>query len=208
MFILSDSPPNRDIQWSDEGISASYKFLQRLWTLNINLKSRKNTSNNENFKNNHLVEKFTNKIIYSLTKNLENFQYNVVIANIYEIYNNFNKFLFDENIESLVLLENFKKVLIMFMPILPHFASECLLSANTKEIAWPSYNKEITDSDTCKIVVQINGKKRGLLEMKTNCLEKDITKIVLKDPIIKKYFSGTKIKKTIYIKDKLINYIL
>ena len=96
----------------------------------------------------------------------------------------------------------------MFMPVLPHFASECLLNTNTKEIAWPSYNKGIIDSDTCKIVVQINGKKRGLLEMKTNCLEKDITKIVLKDPIIKKYFSGTKIKKTIYIKDKLINYIL
>ena len=208
LFILSDSPPNRDIQWSDEGISASYKFLQRLWTLNINLKSRKNTSSNENFKNNHLVEKFTNKIIYSLTKNLENFQYNVVIANIYEIYNNFNKFLLDKNIEDLVLLKNFKKVLIMFIPILPHFASECLLNINAKEIVWPSYNKEIIDSDSCKIVVQINGKKRGLLEMKTNCLEKNITKIVLQDPVIKKHFSETKIKKTIYIKDKLINYIL
>ena len=96
----------------------------------------------------------------------------------------------------------------MIIPILPHFASECLLNTNTKEIVWPSYNKEIIDSDSCKIVVQINGKKRALLEMKTNCLEKNITKIVLQDPIIKKYLSERKIKKTIYIKDKLINYIL
>ena len=86
-FILSDSPPGKDIQWSEEGISSSFKFIQKLWNLNLNIIGRKDKKMNEN--ENNKLEKYTIKMYFNINKNLENFQYNVVIANFYDIYNNY-----------------------------------------------------------------------------------------------------------------------
>ena len=83
-FMLSDSPPERDVQWSLDGVSASYKFIQKLWKLHIEILNKENsTSNSEDI----TLEKAVNKTVYNVTKNLENFQYNVVIANMHQIYN-------------------------------------------------------------------------------------------------------------------------
>ena len=86
LFILSDSPPEKDVQWSEQGMVASYKFLQKLWVLHNKIKGKikdniKSTEQNLN------LEKFTNQMISKITNNLEGFNYNVIIANIYEIYN-------------------------------------------------------------------------------------------------------------------------
>ena len=88
LFILSDSPPEKDVQWSEQGMVASYKFLLKLWTLHQKIKDKIQTENkNENDK----LDKYTNQMISKITNNLENFNYNVIIANIYEIYNFLNK---------------------------------------------------------------------------------------------------------------------
>ena len=107
-FILSDSPPNKDIQWSDVGIATSYKFVQKFWNLNFNIINRKETKNNQE---DEKVEKFTNKMIFNVTKNLENFQYNVVDANFYETYTYFSKFLLNNNISNKIIIKNFDQIL-------------------------------------------------------------------------------------------------
>ena len=87
-FMLSDSPPERDVQWSLEGVSAAFKFIQKLWKLNNEILNKKDSpSKSEDI----FLQKSVNKTIYNVTKNLENFHYNVVIANIHEIYNLFNQ---------------------------------------------------------------------------------------------------------------------
>ena len=85
LFILSDSPPEKDVQWSDQGMLASFKFVQKLWTLNSKILD-KIKDNNQDDEGNDLT-KFTNQLINKITQNLEKFHYNVIVANFYEMYN-------------------------------------------------------------------------------------------------------------------------
>ena len=83
LFILSDSPPEKDVQWSDEGIVSSYKFLQKLWILNTKIQDNINKNNKINYSGD--LEKFTHNFIKRITENLNNFSYNIVIANLHEM---------------------------------------------------------------------------------------------------------------------------
>ena len=84
LFILSDSPPEKDIQWSEEGIVSSFKFIQKLWNLNSKILDEINKDHKKNESDD--IIKFTNKYIKNITENLENFRYNKIIANFHEIY--------------------------------------------------------------------------------------------------------------------------
>ena len=96
------------------------------------------------------------------------------------------------------------------LPIVPHFASECIKLLNIKEneILWPSYDEEIIIDKLINLVVQINGKKRSLLKIERNLSEQTIFDIVKKDKYIEKYLTDKVIKKKIYIQNKLMNIIL
>ena len=209
-FILSDSPPSKDIQWSEEGISASFKFIQKLWNLNLNIINRKDKKIDENEDNK--LEKYTIKMFFNINKNLENFQYNVVIANFYDIYNNYINFIENQKISSDSLKKNFEKILILIMPILPHFAHECLTALNSKlnleNIFWPIYNKALMEDSDCNIVIQINGKKRSLIKLPINSRENFVVEKAKQEPNIKKYLINNNVKKQIYVKNRLINFII
>jgi leucyl-tRNA synthetase len=209
-FILSDSPPNRDVQWSDEGISASYKFIQKFWNLNVNIINSKILE--ENNSEREKLEKYTNKMIFTITKNLEKFQYNVVIAKFYEIYNEYSLFIKSEKISNKTLKKNFEKIFILLMPILPHFSVECLTilnpNINLEKITWPSYDKSLIEDEICNIVIQINGKKRSLIRLPINSSEDIVVENSLKEERVKKYLKSNSIKRKIYVKNKLINFII
>ena len=106
------------------------------------------------------------------------------------------------------LLENFKKILIAIKPIVPHFSSECLQMINTKVFKWPEYDESIIKEETVSIVIQINGKKRGLITSKQNTSEENLIEIINKDEKLSKYLNNKELKRKIYIKDKLINLII
>ena len=129
LFILSDSPPEKDVQWSDEGINSSYKFLQKLWVLNQKI-IQEIEANHPPSQNNNL-DKITNKFIKDITQNIENFSYNKMIANLHETYTSLNKIILNK-IEKDKLVENYKKILIVINPIIPHFSNECLEMINMK----------------------------------------------------------------------------
>ena len=135
LFILSDSPPEKDVQWSEQGMVSSYKFIQKLWSLHINIKKKKITSSNDKF--NDELNIFVNLLIKKITNNLENFNYNVIVANMYETYNFLIKYI-EKEIDIKNLIENYKKILIIFSPVIPHLANECLEDLNVnKGINWP-----------------------------------------------------------------------
>ena len=85
LFILSDSPPEKDVQWSDQGMLASFKFIQKLWLLDSKILTKINL--NEKINSEENLTKFTNQLIYKITQNLEKFHYNVIVANLHEMYN-------------------------------------------------------------------------------------------------------------------------
>ena len=205
LFILSDSPPEKDVQWSEEGISASFKFIQKLW----NLHSKTMEEINKDFPKDidEELTKFTNKFIKKISNNLDSFSYNIIIANLHEMYSFMIKEI-NKGYKSKTIKENYEKILTMMMPIIPHFSSECLniLSISDK-VTWPTYDESQLEESTNIIVVQINGKKRGIIDTKKDTNEDDLIKLISNDEKITKHFDKNKIKKKIYIKNKLINII-
>jgi leucyl-tRNA synthetase len=206
LFILSDSPPEKDIQWSDEGIASSYKFIQKIWSLHIEIKKRINENFSSEQKDN--LTSYTNKFIKKISNNLDNFNYNIIIANIHEMHSYFYKEI-KNSYSAKTLINNYEKILITLIPIIPHFAYEAINSIRqNEEIRWPSYDESLIMEKVIPFVIQINGKKRGLIEINREVSEEEIMNIILKTPNIKKYLENKDIKKKILVKNKLMNIII
>jgi leucyl-tRNA synthetase len=206
LFILSDSPPEKDIQWSDQGMKSSYKFIQKLWSMNYKIleKIKKNDSKDSS-KN---LIKFTDKIIKKFTENLNNFSYNVLIANLHEIYSFLIKEIQNEY-SNKTIIKCYKKILILMMPIIPHFANECLeLLGENHSIIWPNFDEKILKEEKIIYVIQINGKKRKLIESNNQLSKESLVDIVKKDFGLSKYLNNREIKKVIFVPNKLINIII
>ena len=153
LFILSDSPPEKDVQWSEQGMISSYKFIQKLWTLHLNIKDKILSDKSNDKGGDKDLEKFTNQIISKITNNLEKFNYNVIIANMYETYNyliNYTK----ENKKNFDLKKNYLKILVCFSPVIPHFVNECLNDIGEKiDVSWPDYDPTLLENEDINFVV-------------------------------------------------------
>ena len=206
LFILSDSPPEKDVQWSDQGMLASYKFLQKLWILHS--KILKKIDLEEESDNKDSLTKFTNQLIHKITFNLEKFHYNVIVANLHEMYNFLTKEL-DKPLNKEILKDNYQRILTTMIPFIPHFANECLSFFEKKNLKWPKVSADKILEDNIKIVIQINGKKRGLIDTKRDTSEDSLLEEIRKNhKVLEKFLKDQKIKKTIYIPNRLINIIL
>ena len=206
LFILSDSPPEKDVQWSDEGIKSSYKFIQKLWNLNEKINNEIKKDHKSNFGNN--LEKIINKFLKKMTESLNNFNYNIIIANLHEIYSMLAKEI-EKPYNKETLIKNYEKILISFMPIIPHFSSECLEKlSKISQLKWPEINENLLIEKNTNFVIQINGKKRELIMADKNISEEELIIEVLKNKNLKKYLENKEIKKKIYVPGKLINIII
>ena len=126
---------------------------------------------------------------------------------MHEMYSYLTKKL-NEPYKKITLIENYEKILIAMTPIIPHFTNECLTDLNTKDINWPEYDEEILIEEYANIVIQINGKKRGLIKTKKNNNEKTIMEEISREKNLEKYLKDQKIKKKIFIQNRLINIII
>ena len=116
--------------------------------------------------------------------------------------------LINKNYKKETLKENYQKILISMQPVLPHFSNECLELMDIKNFKWPDYDDKLTKEDKINLVVQVNGKKRGLIPLDPDKTEEEILEITKKDKQIAKYLQDNQIKKSIYIKNKLLNIII
>ena len=204
-FILSDSPPEKDIQWSDTGMASSFKYVQKFWTMNEKiidiLNKEKEIKNNE-------IDIFVNQSIKKINFALENFRYNVIIAVFHEIYSFLSKLVeIDKNYSN--LRENYKKILIVMMPVLPHIINECIEKiSEEKEVKWPTIDEKFIDNSKSNMVIQVNGKKRSVILLDKGLEEQSVIEKVKEDKSLEKHLAGKKIYKTIYIKDKILNFII
>ena len=206
LFILSDSPPEKDVQWSEEGIKSSYRFIQKLWSLhekilekiNDNLKDSKSDS----------LNKFTNKFIDKVSRNLNTFSYNIIIANLHEMYTFLIKEI-NKDYSKSDLIKNYEKILIVVMPVIPHFSNECLkVISPSKIVNWPTVEERYLVDKEVNIVVQINGKKRQIIKTTKDIPEDNLMGIINNDALLIKYLNNSTIKKKIYVPNRLINIII
>ena len=106
------------------------------------------------------------------------------------------------------LIENYRKILILLNPFIPHFSNECLSTINEYEINWPKVSEGDLIIDEINFVIQINGKKRAILVVKKDMIEREILEMIKLNKEIEKFINYQEIKKTIFVANRLINIII
>ncbi len=203
LFILSDSPPEKDIQWSDSGVSAANKFLQKIWNLNLNIVNGKNKKKNESLEKEFILQ--ISNYIKKVDTSVKSFRFNVSIALFHQLYSCFKNNL--DKINNEVLKENLIKFMKLLIPFSPHIAFECLNLLKCKNTHdWPIIQDNIEEK--LKLAVQINGKTRDIIEIKKDSTEEVVKELVFKNSKGKKYIENSKIVKIIFVKNRIINYII
>jgi len=203
-FILSDSPPEKDIQWSNQGVNAAYKFLQKIYNLCcvINDRSERENSLDKDF------DLKMNSYVNKITKSINDFNLNVVVANVYEIYNLFNDHL-NKEISNKSLRNNLVNLIKILIPFTPHIAYECLEMLGVKEVkSWPKINTNLILKEKIKMAIQINGKTRDVIEIEKGTNQTSIEKLCKNNNKIKDKLNVKSIKKIIFVKDRIINFII
>ena len=207
-FILSDSPPERDVQWSTEGVSAAHKFIQRIWNLNDKILSKKSKEINQ-IDEKKFSAKF-NEYVFKISDLIENFHLNVAVAKIYELTNLIENNL-DKGISASSLLDTQIKFIKIIFPFAPHLSCECLSKLEGDNfydnIEWPKGDKSLLNKQEVTVVVQVNGKKRGLFIAKKDIAEKEALTEAIKIENVQKNLSNKEIVKKIFVKNKIINFI-
>ena len=203
-FILSDSPPEKDIQWSATGVASSNKFLQKIWNLNIITSTRKEKKIDK--KKDQIFNLKVDNFISKIDKSISEFKFNVSIAQFFETYSFIYKSL-KEEISNQCLNLNLIKIMKLMIPFTPHLAHECLQLLKCKdEDSWPKIKPNLIDE--IKFAIQVNGKTRDIITVLKNMDKNKINKIVLEKSKARKFIQKKNILKTIFVKDKIINYIL
>ena len=204
-FILSDSPPEKDVQWASTGVEAANKFLQKVFNLNQLVLNRKETTIDTK-KEDELIKEINNFIL-KIDHSINSFKFNVSIAYFYQLYNFFKNYI-NEKISNRVLKDCLISIMKLMLPIAPHLSHECLSLLDCKDLKnWPKIDK-VNVKEEIKLAVQINGKTRDILQIKKNLDEKDIKDLILNNSKAKKYIEKKMIRKTIFVKNKIINYLI
>ncbi len=197
LYELFLGPANQAIEWNDKGVIGIYRFLNKVWSLQDKVSKAPESKQ---------IESSLHKTIKSVSEDIEVFKFNTAISSLMILANN----LFQQKQINKKTFETFLKLL---SPMAPHIAEELWqVLGNKKSIfkqKWPSYNKKLAEQKTFNLIVQINGKTRLIMTLEVGASQSQVEKIVLKENKIKKYIpSQQKIKKIIFVKDKLINFIV
>ena len=203
-FILSDSPPEKDVQWSNQGVNAAYKFLQKIFNLTNLVIDREDPNGEEDLELDYKI----NEYVFKISSQIESFGLNVAVANVYSNYNLFFQFL-NKKISNKCLTKNFSKFLKTLIPFVPHIAHECLeqiQETNTNE--WPKIERNLKVEEKIKLAIQINGKTKKILEVDKDIDENNVLRECLKDKKISEQINKKKIIRTIFVKNKIINYLI
>lgn len=217
-FILSDNPPERDMEWTEEGVIATYKFLQRLYR--IITKIAKDTIANppltatisEAAGN---LRRTVHLTISSVTEALDAFAMNVAIARLHELINALaeaEKFKNEIGMDY-VRREAAQNFVLLCGPIIPHIAEDLntLLSQNSKlvaESAWPTFEEKFLIASKITIAVQINGKLRGTLQVKPDTEQDTIVKRAREEKTVAKFLEGRQVIKIIHVPNKIVNFVV
>ncbi len=205
-FMLSDSPPERDLQWTENGITSSYRLINKLWEFVDKYRSYKTNDSDDNKTINELK-----KIINEVSSNIEAFQFNKSVAKVYEFVNLLNNAVSKNTISSSNFEWSLKKLSIILQPFVPHISEEIWSAISQKglciEQAWPVEEIE-NNNENVNIAIQINGKTRGVIEINKSFDKTKIFEMVEKDNKIMKYIKDKKIIKKIYVPGKIINFVI
>ena len=211
-FMLSDSPPDRDMEWSDSGVDGSWRFLNKLWkfvhSLELTNVSGELPSDLSNQSKELLVN--LNITIEEVKKSIENFHFNIAVASIRTLFNHVSSYKVNTENDKTIILYVTKKLLIMINPMVPHLSEELWQLLGNKDLicfmTWPSANKSIMEKSTVKIPIQINGKVRAVIEVSKDLNIDELKDLALKQQNVIKFLDQPPTK-TIIIPNRIVNFV-
>jgi leucyl-tRNA synthetase len=215
-FMLSDSPPEKDINWTDSGIHGAWKICQKIWTIvkkNQQFLEEKAESNVPNYEGKNLVfMKTIHQNLHAITQSIEKFQMNVSIARVFEIVNAISKFEINNEKDGIAVKEALLILIRVIEPMVPHLAEECWsLIGKGSSIAnepWPKVDAKYLENKEVTIVIQINGKRRGEVVVSKDASEIEVKKEMQNIKNISDALSEKNILKSIYVPNKILNIVV
>ena len=222
MFCLFASPPEKSLEWSDQGVEGSYRFLNRVWRLVVDRLDELVAAKPLQAEGSlpellRPLHRKTNQTIKKVTEDIENrFHFNTAIAAVMELVNETNQFLSTDHDESeitwSVVREAVEAAVVLLSPVVPHICAELWEKLGNGEVlldaAWPGYDERALEARTRLVVLQVNGKVRNRIQVPSSCDDEEIKARALADERILSFTEGKEIRKVIVVKQKLVNVVV
>jgi len=224
LFMLSDTPASRDLDWSESGIDGAWRYVNRLWKLVANFV--KNYPQSSEFNqiifdekdlknlNNNQIEmiKATHRCIFFVEDELNKMCFNRGIAKIREFSNALEKFSINSQIDQQIMRFCLRILSQLISPFMPHLSEELWLTLGHNGLVsltkFPNHDKNLLQDSVVSIAIQVCGKLRGVIEISKGLNQDDLKKIVLSQENVQKFIEGKEIKKIIVVADKLVNIVV
>jgi leucyl-tRNA synthetase len=221
-FMLSDSPPDRDVEWTERGVQGAFRFAQRLWRLvgeaTEIAQSAPDQRPAEFSPAAAALRKATHSALAKVSDDIEKLHFNVCVAAIYEFANKINEFIGNTEDGRIALDQRWAmreavNVLVqLFAPMMPHLAEECWAMLGHQglvaEAAWPKAERELLIENTIELPVQINGKKRADVTVPREATNAEIEAAVLALDAVKKALEDKVPKKVIVVPKRIVNVVV
>jgi leucyl-tRNA synthetase len=215
-FMLSDSPPERDMEWTDAGVEGAWRFTQRLWRLvEDNLAGLPATLDPPpGALSPAAVElrRSVHKAVAACGEDLEQFRFNRAVARIYELANTLGAFTAQDVGAGWALREGVELLVRLLAPMMPHLAEELWQRLGKQRYLvdepWPSADSALVSDDQAVLAVQVNGKKRATITLPVDAGEDDATAAALAEPAVQRAMDGKAARKVIVVKNRIVNVVV
>jgi len=219
LFILFAAPPERDLEWSDQGVEGCYRFLNRLWRLVVPLADNLSGISDQVLAQDLTVEerqmrRLTHQTIKKITDDIsDRFNFNTAVSAIMELVNGIYKYKEENgNHKPEVLKEAVKNLLLLLAPFAPFITEELWEAIGGKgsvhKQSWPVYDLEAMAEEEVEIVIQVNGRIKERIRINTEASAQEMSEYVLAQPRIQQLIKGKQIIKVIPVPGKLVNIVV
>jgi leucyl-tRNA synthetase len=221
LFELFAGPPEKDLEWSDQGVEGAYRFLTRLWRFTFQHREGLVSARSDPLQNELSIDlrdlyRLIHRTIKKVTGDIEErFHFNTAIAAIMELFNALSASAQDESkldTGAPVIRLGLETIIILLYPFVPHVASELWESLDHKTsldtVAWPKYSEEALEDEKLLIVVQVNGKVRGKITVSADVTQEQIESLALADPKVAGFLDGKKVQRMVYVPGRLLNIVM
>jgi len=212
LFILFASPPEKDLEWSDQGVEGSWRFINRVYRIVHKYADKIKDQRQQTKKEDNSLYAMIHKTIKRVTEDIESeFHFNTAIAAIMELVNEIYKYEVRDDEETIgVLKEALETLVVLLSPLVPHLAEELWQvlgkKASILDTPWPEYDKKAIKEKEVIIVIQVNGKLKGKIIVPIDCKEEEIKNLALKE--IEEKIKDKQVKKVILVPNKLVNVVV
>jgi leucyl-tRNA synthetase len=208
-FMLSDTPPERDVEWTDAGAEGCWRFVQRVWRLATESEGLPPAGTAPaNDEASRPLRQATHRAIAAVTDDLENLRFNRAVAQLYTLANVIGG---AEKVDGGARREAIEALVLLSAPMMPHLAEQCWKelghSKLVAETPWPKYDPTLTVSNSVTIAIQVNGKRRGEISMAKDADSKDVEAAALADEAVQRALEGKAPKKVIVVPNRIVNIV-